>query len=78
MLGCCCTPLALLSLAAGIAGLVMGFITKKNVAQSGGLRSGEKEATVGMITGGIGVAISVLLFIVSLVWFGIGGLSNEF
>ena len=44
----------------GGAGLALGFVGKQQIAASGGTQSGDPLALAGMITGGIGVALSLL------------------
>jgi hypothetical protein len=56
----CC---GLLGLPLGIAGLVTGFLAKKQIQESGGVQGGDPLALAGMITGGIGVVLSILTLI---------------
>lgn len=47
----------------GIAGLITGFLGKKEIADSGGAKKGDGLALAGMICGGIGVALSILWWV---------------
>jgi hypothetical protein len=58
----CC---GLIGLPLGIAGLVLGYLAKQQIAQSGGTQQGDPLALAGMITGGIGVVLSIIILITS-------------
>ncbi len=60
---CCCGFPGLL----GIAGVVCGFMARKEIAESGGTKKGDGLALAGMITGAVAIVLSivgVLLFFV--------------
>src|SRR5690606_13519284 len=60
-----------IGLLAGAAGGIIGFVCKKNIEQSGGVKSGGSMATAGIICGFLGAALSlvqVLLIIVDVSW----------
>jgi hypothetical protein len=44
----------------GGAGLALGFFGKQQIAESGGTQTGDPLALAGMITGGVGIALSLL------------------
>lgn len=48
----------------GIAGIVTGFMARKQIRESGGSQSGDGLALAGIIVGFIGVALVVLYLIV--------------
>jgi hypothetical protein len=52
---CCCPILGLL---AGIAGGVLGFLARKQIAERGG--QGNGMALAGLITGGVGVLLAIV------------------
>jgi uncharacterized membrane protein len=68
LLGCCCTPLGVLGLVAGVVGLVLGLIAKKNIDQSGGMKTGTQQATTGLITGAVGAGVSILAIVLVVVF----------
>lgn len=51
----------------GIAGAVMGYISKKQIDESGGEQTGRKMAQIGMITGIIGAGVSLLWSLIRFV-----------
>jgi len=55
ILGCCCWPIGLL---AGIAGVVLGIISNKQIAERG--NRGKGFALTGIITGGVGILVAVI------------------
>src|SRR5262249_13095496 len=55
VLACCCWPLGL---AAGIAGLRMGFVSRKQRVEGGG--QGNGMALTGIICGGVGILLGVV------------------
>jgi hypothetical protein len=67
LFGCCCGPIGFLGLIAGIVGVVLGIVARKNIAQSGGMKGGDKEAKVGLITGSVGIGVSLLIIVLVVV-----------
>src|SRR5215207_1021335 len=67
LLGCCCTPIGILGLIGGIAAVALGLISKKNIAQSGGMKTGGQNATTGIITGAVGTGLGVLILILNII-----------
>lgn len=47
----------------GIAGVILGILGRKEIAESNGAKKGEGLALAGLITGGVGVALSALYWI---------------
>jgi hypothetical protein len=43
-----------------IAALILGFLARREIEQSGGLKKGSGMATAGIILGGIGIVISIV------------------
>lgn len=86
-------PLALASMICGIAGLVlmfcwvgflpavaaliMGFIGRNQINQSGGAQGGSGMALTGIITGAIAVGLSLLIIVVYLVTGTLGAILNN-
>jgi hypothetical protein len=69
LFGCCCTPVGVLGTVAGIVAAVIGFLSRKRVLESGGTVGGAQQALVGMITGGVAVALGVLALVLGIVVF---------
>lgn len=63
VLACCCSILGL----AGAAGVICGFLAKKEIRESGGAKKGDGLALAGMITGGVGIVLGIALFILTFV-----------
>jgi hypothetical protein len=64
----CCFAFGGLGVVLGGAGVVLGYLAKQQIAESGGTQQGDPLALGGMITGGIGAVlglIGLILFIVS-------------
>ncbi len=61
-LACCC-----LGLVAGIVAVVLGKQASKEIAASGGWRTGEGQAKAGTICGWIGIALSAVIIVVNVV-----------
>lgn len=57
---------------AGIPAIILGHQAKKEVRASGGLQTGEGQATAGMVLGWISLALAILL-IVAIVVIGLAG-----
>ena len=62
ILSCLCC----FSIITGPAGLICGWIAKKNIAENPGQYGGAGLATVGMITGTLGIVIFIVLIIVQI------------
>ncbi|WP_183099115.1 DUF4190 domain-containing protein [Nocardioides pelophilus] len=61
ILSCCCfIPSA--------AALILGILGKKEIAESGGLKTGGGMAQAGFILGIAGLALGVLYWIFSIIW----------
>jgi hypothetical protein len=60
-LGCCCMPLLLLPGLGGIAAIVLGVLSKRNIRTDPLNRGGSGYATTGIVTGSIALAIALLL-----------------
>ncbi|MCC6546434.1 DUF4190 domain-containing protein [Candidatus Sumerlaeota bacterium] len=71
--GCCCAPI---SLVMGIAGIVTGFIGRKQVLESNGAQTGDKLALAGMICGGLALLMALALIILQIVGVAIPNLTN--
>jgi hypothetical protein len=54
--GICCQPLALVG---GIGAIVLGFMARHRIADSGGAVAGAGMAIAGMVTGGLAVLGSI-------------------
>ncbi|WP_183093408.1 DUF4190 domain-containing protein [Nocardioides stalactiti] len=52
----------------GIAAVITGVMSRKEIAQSGGAKTGSGLALGGLITGGAGIALSVIGWIIVLVF----------
>ena len=50
-----------------VAAVIMGFVGRSQINQSGGMQGGSGMALTGIITGGVAVALSVIIFIVFLI-----------
>ena len=50
-----------------VAALITGFMGRSQINQSGGTQGGSGMALTGIITGGVAVALSVIVFIIFLV-----------
>jgi hypothetical protein len=50
----------------GVAALVLGFVGRSQINQSGGAQGGSGMALTGIITGGVAVALSAIIFIIVL------------
>ncbi|GAB3250725.1 hypothetical protein GCM10027425_08270 [Alteromonas gracilis] len=55
VLGLCCGP-------AGIAGIVLGIIARKEIKESHGMQTGAGLATAGIVVGSISLILGVLSF----------------
>jgi hypothetical protein len=55
VLACCCWPLGL---AAGVAGMIMGFVSRKQIMERGGQGSG--FAMTGIICGAVGILLGIV------------------
>ncbi len=63
-----CLPCTvLIGLIAGAAGAIMGFISKKQIEESGGAQTGRGLAVAGIITGLVGGVGSLIAIILTLV-----------
>lgn len=49
-----------------VAALILGFVGRSQINQSGGAQGGSGMALTGIITGGVAVALSVIVFIIFL------------
>lgn len=66
--------LTLLPTIGSIIGLVLGYMARNQIRDSGGTMTGEGLATAGIILGWIGIALAVIgICLVILVWVGILG-----
>ena len=79
ILAACCCPV--LGLMAGVAGLIMGFISRKQIMERGG--QGNGMALTAIITGGVGVLVAIANIILGAtmnqnVWQDILNNSNNF
>lgn len=63
--GCtiCC-----MSIIPQILAIVFGFMAKKKIQESNGTEQGENFAKIGTILGFVGIGISVLVWIVYIIW----------
>jgi hypothetical protein len=59
----CCFGFFAFGVVLGGAGLVLGYLAKQQIAESGGTQQGDPLALAGMITGGIGVVLGIISFI---------------
>jgi hypothetical protein len=66
-LACCC-----LGLVAGIAAVVLGQQSSKEIAASGGAQSGAGQAKAGVICGWVGIALSGLIIALNIIGLIIG------
>jgi hypothetical protein len=62
--GCCCTPIWLLSGMLGLVGVILGYLGMQECNR--GEKSGKGMAMAGLICGGIGLAISLLFFVLMM------------
>lgn len=69
ILSCLCC----VSIVTGPLGLILGYVAKNNIKQNPSVYGGEKLATWGIITGGIGTGLVVVLIILQVLF---GVLSN--
>lgn len=64
-----CIPcLNLMAIIVGVVAAVLGFMSKKQIDQSGGVESGRPMAVAGLIMGLITSGILLLLFIINLIF----------
>ena len=63
LFACCCAGLGIV---AGGVGVTLGIIARKQIKERN--ESGDGMALAGLITGAVGAALSVLSFIVGLIW----------
>jgi hypothetical protein len=84
VIACCFSPLGILALLAGVAGLVMGLMARKQIAESAmsmtqtgvSQSSGSGLALTGIITGAVGIAFG-LAWILILVIMGVSIMSSS-
>ena len=67
-LSLCCIALGPV---AGIVGVILGFVARNQINQSGGAQAGGGLALGGLICGGIGILIGVIFIVLELIFFGL-------
>ncbi|HYZ02461.1 MAG TPA: DUF4190 domain-containing protein [Candidatus Binatia bacterium] len=67
-LSLCCIALGPV---AGIVGVILGFVARNQINQSGGAQAGSGLALGGLICGGIGILIGVIFIVLELIFFGL-------
>jgi hypothetical protein len=68
LLGCCWWPTAVLPGLMGAAAVVLGYRGVKQVAASGGEMTGRGVAIAAMITGGVGMLVTLVALVIGLVF----------
>jgi hypothetical protein len=60
-----------------VAALILGFVGRSQINQSGGTQGGSGMALTGIITGGVAIALSVIVFIIVLSTGVLGAIANN-
>ena len=55
----------------GIVGLILGFIARNQIRQSGGAQGGDGLAVGGLVCGGVGVFVGAIVVVLDIVFFGL-------
>jgi hypothetical protein len=67
-LSLCCIALGPL---VGIVGVILGFVARNQINQSGGAQAGSGLALGGLICGGVGILIGAIFIVLELIFFGL-------
>lgn len=62
----------------GIAGVVLGFLGRKEIRESNGTKTGDGMALAGLITGAVGIALAIVFWVFVIVMVAIGESSDPY